>query len=482
MEVSALKKTKSISRDSAAGFWEDILTELSHEMTLQSLKTWIYPCNPVNYIDGKMIIRVPSHFHYEWIESHYSQIIKSIAKRLFGDKVELEYVIPPRGEISENKITLSEEEIEDTKVDKYSEIEVVKKEVLPSFAIPLNPRYLFENYIDIKTNKFAKKSALKVSEDIGKTTFNPLYIYGNTGMGKTHLLHAIGNKIIQDHGLKVSYVTSEKFAFEYVSALKEKRLDKFIRAFRNVEVLIMDDIQFLSGKYKMQEEFFHAFKELFHLNKQIIVAADRPPSKLSNYEAGLLSRLQSGLIVDLQLPDYESRVEIIRKKCQADNVEIDDEVIDYIAANVKTNVRELEGIIIRMLAQSSLLEEDLNLDMAMKIIVSLAPHLKFGKNQNLNSILTVDDVLEVMAEVYAKPAALIKGPSRKRDIAKIRKMAVYCCKQFTDENMVSIAQSFDRSHAFVIYSIRDIEKILKNEPDLNYQVDKIKKMLISSKK
>ncbi|MCK5077350.1 MAG: chromosomal replication initiator protein DnaA, partial [Calditrichia bacterium] len=311
---------------------------------------------------------------------------------------------------------------------------------------------------------------------------NPLYIYGQTGMGKTHLLHAIGNKIIQNMGLKVCYITSEKFAFEYVSALKEKRLEKFIKDFRNVDVLMMDDIQFLGGKVKMQEEFFHAFNELYHLNKQIVVTADRPPSKLNEYNPRLLSRLQSGLIVDLQLPDYESRVEIIRKKCQNDGTELNDIVIDYIAQNVKTNVRELEGIIIRMLAQSSLLDEELNLDLAMKIIVSLSHHLKFGKNQNLQSVITVDDILQVMSDVYAKPVALIKGPSRKRDIAQIRKMAVYCSKKFTDENLVSIARSFDRSHAFVLYSISDIENLLKKEPDLNYQVDQIEKMLFSTKR
>ncbi len=476
MEVIAPQIKQDAVPENSLNYWENIVSELNKKVSLQSLKTWIYPCTPVNYLDGKIILRVPSHFHYEWIESHYGKLIKSIASKVLNTDVELEYVVPPAEKNEVHEITFDGPD----EAEVLTQGNVSREDRLnaaPEISIPLFSRFTFDNFIVVKNNKFAKKSAQKVVENIGNTYFNPFYIYAPTGMGKTHLLHAVGNEIIQNYDLKVSYVTSEKFAFEFVSALKEKRVEQFIRSFRNVDVLLMDDIQFLSSKMKMQEEFFHAFNELIQLNKQVVVAADRPPSKLAGYNPSLLSRLQSGLIVDLQLPDYESRLEIIRSRCKQDGVELEPEVMSYIARNIVTNVRELEGIIIRMLAQSSILGEELNLDMVMKIMMSLAPHLKFGKQNRVSGSVSPDEVVNIIAELYAKPAPLIKGPSRKRDVARIRKLAVYCCNKFTDESLTSIAKVFFRSHAFVIYSIRDIEKMLRDEPDLNIQIEKIEKLI-----
>ncbi|GAB4168102.1 MAG: chromosomal replication initiator protein DnaA [Calditrichia bacterium] len=456
--------------------WSFLVNELSKEISKQSLNTWIKPCQFVSITDGIIFIRVPNQFFYEWIESHYSQLIKTILSKHLNKDIKLEYVIPQEHKNKDIE-TLKEEEISvvgNLEADQVAELTISDR---PKYGIELNQLYHFDNFLAIKNNIFAKKAAMAVASNPGMYT--PLVIYGSTGVGKTHLLQAIGNQVCQKNSNdKVVYITAERYAQQYVRAMKSKDLEPFVDFFRNADVLLIDDIHFLGGKKKLQEELFHTINDRLLHGAQVVVSCNKPPAQLPQFEAEFVSRLQSGLIVDLKVPDEESRLSIIYDYFEKQDVHIEKNIARYIAKQIRQNVSELEGFLIRLIAHVSLMNEEITLDLVKKTMIELLPAASLDSVNQQRRKPSCDQIVENIAELYGKPPELIRGKSRKRDIAKIRKLAAYCCKQMTDLTITEIGDYFQRSHAFVVYAIQDMENYLENEPELQYQIEKIKSLVI----
>lgn len=463
------------SASSNGQIWNQILNLLQSEISAQSLKTWLEPCQLVNVHDQVLFLRVPNQFFYEWIETHYEGLIRTAASKILQKQVRLEYIVPPQKSSEEIPIMNLNDEIE--LKNKVHELNyATKNNNYPNIGYDLNRSYTFDSFISVSNNIFARKASEAVAKNPVHALYNPLFIYGPTGVGKTHLLHAIGNEL-KKSGKNVIYITGEKFAQEYVKALKNKSLDEFISALRNCDILLFDDIHFLGGKVKLQAELFHTINELLLNGKQIVVTSLKVPSQFKNFEPEFISRLQSGLIVDLKIPDIQSRELLIKKYFENQGLQVSPQIIQYLSKKVNTNIRELEGILIRLSAHVSLLGEELSLEMVKNTVLELASTFNMDSEKLSSRQVTFDDILQVVAELYGKPAELIKGKTRKRDIAKIRKLAVYCCKEFTEESVTAIGNYFGRSHAFVVYSIQDMEKWLAEEPDLEMQIQKIKNLL-----
>jgi chromosomal replication initiator protein len=455
--------------------WELILKELESEMALQSIKTWLRPCQLVNIHGDVLFIRVPNQFFYEWIESHYSGLMKTIAGRLLQRKIQIEYIIPPLKNSDQIPVyELTNEVSKDTDVRSDNKKDILHN--LQNIGYKLNQSYTFDRFIGIDHNRFARKAAEAIVRHPSHKLYNPLVIFGPTGVGKTHLVQAIGNEMVKS-GKTVLYITGEKFAQDYVKFLKEKNLEQFVATFRQVDVLLLDDLHFLSGKWKLQAELLYSLNEMIMNGKQVVISLNKAPSHLKEFEPELISRLQSGLVVDVKIPDPEGREKIIENYFRNEGIQASGKIVRFLAKKVNTNIRELEGILIRLIAHVNLLEEELSLDLVKNTLLELSTSIQMDSTHLAAREVTFDDILNAISELYGKPVEFIRGKSRKRDVTKIRKLAVYCCKEFTQKSVTTIGQYFGRSHAFVVYSIKDIETLLAQEPDLELQIAKIKNLL-----
>lgn len=454
--------------------WDQLLRELEKQVSVQSIKTWLKPCTLVNMNESMLFIRVPNQFFYEWIETRYGQALRDSAQRLFRRDMKVEYVIPPLKGLSELPMASVEEIGTISGAGAPEEVRESNSDLRIGYT--LHPGFTFDRFISIRHNQFARKAAELVVEMDGKTLYNPLFVYGPTGTGKTHLIQAIGHEL-QKRGKRVLYLTAEKFAQEYVRALKRKALDEFSQTLRSVDALLFDDIQFLAGKTRLQSELFHTINELILCHKQVVLTGNRSPVHFKDFEQEFVSRIQSGLVVDLQIPDLESRKTIIRNYFQREGLKISDHLVDMIARNIRSHIRELEGILIRLSARVSLLGEELTESMVKNCLLELASSMNSEQSLFSPDKPSLRRVVETVAEFYGKPVEELCGKTRKRDVAKIRKMAVYCCRMFTDESVSAIGKFFGRTHAFVIYSIQEIEQLLSSEPDLELQVSRIKHLV-----
>ena len=448
----------------AVEVWQSALAIIKERVHEQSFATWFKPINPVSIANNSLLLEVPSQFFYDWIESHYPELIRASIDSITGQKTDVKYTVKQQEAISFNDPVRIEEHHLKNSPASY-------KQKLPDNITQLNERFNFSNFIEGDGNKFARAAALAVSEAPGKTAFNPLLIFGDTGLGKTHLMHAMGNFALEeDTAKKVYYVTSEQFTADFINSIQKNKTSDFTQFYRNIDLLFIDDIQFFSNKGKTQEEFFHTFNALHMAGKQIVLSCDRPPSEIKDLEDRLLSRFQCGLVVDIQPPDFETRLAILKKKVADSGVDLPNDLAEYLASNVTSSIRELEGALIRIMAQASMTGEDLNLDLAKSIIQ------KFGSAEK--KAITIETIMRETASYFGVQENLLLAKTRKKEIVIARQISMYLAKILTSHTVKSIGLHFGgRDHTTVLYSVKMIEDQLQCDHRTAQHIENIRRSL-----
>ncbi len=461
--------------------WQNCLKMIRESISEQSYKTWFEPIIPAKLEGKKLTIQVPSQFFYEWLEENYVHLLRKSLDYAIGRDGMLEYsIIIDSGNRQKNEpqIAINMPPVNNpqyAKPDNHN-ADVVRNPFvmkdLDSLTLDsyLNPNYTFDNYIEGDCNRLARAAGFAVASKPGVTSFNPLMIYGGVGLGKTHLVQAIGNYMKNKSNNKfVLYVSSEKFTSQFINSIRNNNLQDFMNFYMQIDVLIIDDVQFLAGKEKTQETFFHIFNHLHQSGKQIVMTSDRPPRELEGVEDRLLSRFKWGLTADLQTPDFETRIAIIQKKVQAEGITIDYEVIEYLAHSVDTNVRELEGVMISLLAQASLTRREIDLDLAK---ITLRHLVKDSERE-----VTVDTIIDAITEHYKVRIPDLKGKSRLREIVLPRQVAMYLAKELTNLSLKSIGYHFGgRDHSTVIHAIQTVNDLMDNDKEISSAVAKLLKL------
>ena len=447
--------------------WSKILDEIKNELTSLAFDTWFKETELYDINNGKAYIIVPMPIHKKHLIDNYSNLIDKKMTDIAGISYELIFLL--REEIEENTHNNSIEETNEEKSDNKHDEQINSN---------LNQKYTFENFIVGNSNKFAHAAALSVAENPGKI-YNPLFLYGNSGLGKTHLMHAIGNYIVENSNKKVLYVTSEQFIKDFVNSNRKDEagtnfnyIEFFKNKYRSIDVLLIDDIQFLGGATQSQQEFFHTFNNLYNDSKQIIISSDRSPNDLKILEERLRTRFAWGLPADIHPPDYNLKMEILRKKIVAGNFEEDipDEVIEYMASNIGSNVRELEGAITRLLAYSTIWG-------GKKITVELANEaLKDNICKGIGEKNEIQRIQRIVSEYFQISVEDIKSKKRSSNISFPRQIAMYLCRTLTTESFPKIGIDFGgKDHSTVMHSVEKIENEIKVNKDLNNIIEKLKK-------
>jgi len=470
--------------------WANCLSIIKDNINTKSYNTWFAPIHPVKIHENVLTIQVPSQFFYEWLEEHFIDLLRKVIRHELGPTGRLEYsiVIDPKQREGATSGTIkipttSKPETQNPDVNMPIDINRGGKarEIPNPFIIPglkkikvhsqLNESYTFENFIEGDCNRLARSAGYAVSGNPGKTAFNPLLLYSNVGLGKTHLAHAIGLQTKKNFPDKtVLYITSEQFIQQFLDAVKNNNQNDFIHFYQMMDVLIVDDVQFLAGKEKTQDVFFHIFNHLHQRNKQIILTSDKPPVELKGLEARLLSRFKWGLAADLQVPDLETRIAILHKKLYNDGIEMPKEVIDYIAYSIPTNIRELEGALISILAQSSLNKKEINLDLARQMID------KYVKNTTRE--ISIDYIQKVVCDYFDLPLELINSKTRKREIVQARQLAMFFSKKHTKSSLATIGlYCGNKDHATVLHACRTVNNLIETDKQFRVYVDEIEKKI-----
>ncbi len=466
--------------------WENCLAVIRDNVSPQSYRTWFEPIRPVKLQDHVLTIQVPSQFFYEWLEEHYITLLKKTVRKELGPEGRLEYSIIMENNYHSDKpytvnVPTSESKaIANPAVSMPVEINGTKGIKNP-FIIPglkkvnvdsnLNPGYALENYIEGDCNRLARSAGYAVAKNPGGTSFNPLLVYGNTGLGKTHLVHGIGIEIKKNFPNKtVLYVPAERFTNQFIDSVKNNTTSDFVNFYQLIDVLILDDVHVLSGKEKTQDVFFHIFNHLHQNGKQIILTSDKAPVDLQGMEQRLLSRFKWGLSADLQLPELETRIAIIEKKLYNEGVEFSQDVVEYLAYSISTNVRELEGALISLIAQASLNKKEINLDLARKMID------KFVKNNTRE--VSIDYIQKVVCDYFDLPLDLMKSKSRKREVVQARQIAMYFAKNFTKSSLATIgAQCGGKDHATVLHACKTVNNLMDTDKKFRGYVEELEKKL-----
>ena len=417
--------------------WLAVYNELAKTLPAHAINTWFEPISPIALSGKELVLEVPNQFFYEWIESHYKQNLVNALSKSSEDGSNFKFIV------SAKKTDLPE-----------SNDPQPKQKKLNGFLAPLlNNNYSFEKFIEGSNNQFAKNAAISVASDPGNSSFNPLIVYGGVGLGKTHLIHSIGNAVLKENpSAKVVLVTSEKFTLDFVNSLRKNKTVEFAKQYRSADVLLIDDIQFFRGKEQTQEQFFHTFNELHQAGKQIVLTADRYPAEMQGLQDRLLSRFQSGLAVDIQPPDFEMRVAILMEKAEQNGVDLSYDIFEFIARHIKSNVRDLEGTIIRILARSSLMNQEIDHNLVREVVKE-----RVGKT--IMGDLTVEDVVRRVSEVSNIPEKEIVGKSRKMEIVEARQISMYLCRKIIGTSLNNIGVYFGgRDHTTVMHAVKTIDK------------------------
>jgi chromosomal replication initiator protein len=461
--------------------WQNCLKIIRDSISEQSYKTWFEPIIPGKLEGKKLTIQVPSQFFYEWLEENYVHLLRKALDYAIGRDGMLEYsIIVDSGNQKKNEppisINMPQHSSPVGRADNNHHQEQVRNPFemkdLDSLNLDsyLNPNYTFDNFVEGDCNRLARAAGFAVASKPGVTSFNPLMIYGGVGLGKTHLVQAIGNFMKNRAANKfVLYVSSEKFTSQFINAIRNNSLQDFMNFYMQVDILIIDDVQFLSGKEKTQETFFHIFNHLHQSGKQIVMTSDRPPRELEGVEDRLLSRFKWGLTADLQTPDFETRIAIIQKKAQAEGIALAYEVIEYLAHSIDTNVRELEGVMISLLAQASLTRRDIDVELAKNTLRHLV--------KDSEKEVTIDTIIEAVTEHFKVRIPDLKGKSRLREIVLPRQIAMYLAKELTNLSLKSIGYHFGgRDHSTVIHAIQTVNDLMDTDKDISGAVNKLLKM------
>lgn len=437
--------------------WQEILSIIQTKLSKPSFDTWFKATKALTINDHSVVISAPTTFAVEWLESRYTKLVSATVLEVIGKQVDVRFVIEeakaqePAPQQSSPPLEISGEEIQ---------------------SHMLNPKYTFDTFVIGSGNRFAHAASLAVAEAPAKA-YNPLFLYGGVGLGKTHLMHAIGHYILEHNpSSKVVYISSEKFTNEFINSIRDNRAESFRNKYRSVDILLIDDIQFLAGKESTQEEFFHTFNALHEERKQIIISSDRPPKEIPTLEERLRSRFEWGLITDIQPPDLETRIAILRKKAKAENLDIPNEAMMYIANQIDTNIRELEGALIRVVAYSSLTNQDVTTHLAAEALKDIIPSSR-------PRMITIQDIQQKVGEYYNLRMEDFKARKRTKAVAFPRQIAMYLSRELTDYSLPKIGEAFGgRDHTTVIHAHEKISRSLKNDQELfkvvNNLTEKIK--------
>ena len=439
--------------------WSSAVSDLSKNLPVHAINTWIDPIKAKEVSNNKIVLEVPNQFFLEWVESHYKKTISASVKKTTNNKLSVHLTVGSGNNKNNHYPKKSQTRKEDGK-------NIEKK------PPPTNKGYVFDSFIEGANNQFAKTASQAVASEPGKQSFNPLIIYGGVGLGKTHLIHAIGNEALKNNPeLNVVIATSEKFTLDFVNSLRKNKTVEFAKLYRKADILLVDDIQFFSGKEQTQEQFFHTFNELYQSEKQIVLTADRYPNEMKGLQDRLLSRFQSGLVVDIQPPDYEVRVAILMEKAEQNGIELSYEIIEFIATHIKSNIRDLEGTIIRILAKSSLMNRDVDFSLVAEVV-------KERTGNKLNLGLNSESIINQVSDVFGVTHQEIVGKSRRMEIVQARQVAMYLCRNLLDASLSSIGISFGgRDHTTVIHAIKTIEQKGPKNPNLNKTIKTIEEKL-----
>lgn len=442
------------SKNEVDGVWQGCLEYLKSKITNQSYETWFKPISAVKYEEGILTLNIPNRYHVEWIESHYGELLKSALSNSNYQDTIIRYVVPADSRTAE---TFS------------SEPEVIIQPGEDKSG--LNDQYTFEMFVEGSSNQFARAAAQAVADAPGKTSFNPLFIYGGVGLGKTHLAQAIGNHARAIGTAKrVLYVPSEIFTLEFINALQKRKTDAFTRYYRSIDLLIVDDIQFFIKKEQTQEQFFHTFNALYQDNKQIVLTSDRPPRDLLGMEGRLISRFQAGLSADVQEPELETRTAILNRMAEENQIPIPAEIIDLFATNIKGNIRELKGSLIRLLAYASLSAVEIDLNLARRVLSEVLGSSK------VNS--TIEDIIAFTAQEWGIESNSIIGKGRQMEVAAARQAAMYLTRILTGNSLKTIGLHFGgRDHSTVIHACKLVAEKIRDDRELNDRIERLKKKL-----
>ncbi len=438
--------------------WDKTLNTLKGELTEVSFNTWIKSIEPVAISDTTIKLGVPNNFTKDILENRYKDLIKNSIQAVFNKSYNIEFFI-----LSEEAV-----ELEPNKKPHESKPTLV---VNDEMSATLNPKYTFDSFVIGNSNRFAHAASLAVAESPAKA-YNPLFIYGGVGLGKTHLMHAIGHYIQNiNPKSKVVYVSSEKFTNELINSIKDDKNEEFRSKYRNVDVLLIDDVQFIAGKERTQEEFFHTFNTLHEASKQIILSSDRPPKEIHTLEDRLRSRFEWGLIADIQAPDFETRIAILKKKADVENLNVPNEVMVYIATHIKSNIRELEGALIRIVAYSSLTNKEISVELASEALKDII------SNKNAKQI-TIELIQDIVSSYYGLKIDDFKSSRRTRNVAFPRQIAMYLSRKLTDTSLPKIGEEFGgRDHTTVIHAYEKISQSLKKDDSLQATVAELTKKI-----
>lgn len=433
--------------------WDKTLEIIKVELTEVSFNTWLKSITPILIKDDMILFHVPDDFTKGIIEARYATLIKNALKQVTSKNYDI-------------KMTVNETEADVQNYDNAAS----KKESEELVNTSLNPRYTFDTFVIGNSNRLAHAASVAVAESPAKA-YNPLFIYGGVGLGKTHLMHAIGHYALnQNKRTKVVYVSSETFTNELINSIRDDRNIEFRNKYRNIDILLVDDIQFIAGKERTQEEFFHTFNSLYEANKQIIISSDRPPKEIPTLEDRLRSRFEWGLIADIQPPDLETRIAILKKKAKLENLVIPDDVLLYIAKKILSNIRELEGALIRIVAYSSLTNREINEELAVEALKDIISNTK-------PKFITPTLIKEKVGEYFNIKAEEFNAKKRTKSIVYPRQIAMYLCRELTDLSLPKIGEEFGRDHTTIMHACDKISTDIEIDPELkNIINDLIKKI------
>ncbi|WP_178985747.1 chromosomal replication initiator protein DnaA [Winogradskyella helgolandensis] len=469
----------------AQSVWSNCLAFIKDNIQPQAYKTWFEPIDAVKLSGNALSIQVPSKFFYEWLEEHYVKILKVSLTKELGAEAKLVYVIKMENTYGNKQPFTEKIPSANRSALKSQDVDVPFNNKSPElrnpFIIPgirnvkiesqLNPSYSFENFLEGDSNRLARNAGIAVANKPGGTSFNPLLIFGGVGLGKTHLAHAIGVDIKDKYPEKtVLYISAEKFTQQYIDSVKKNNRNDFIHFYQIIDVLIIDDVQFLSGKTGTQDVFFHIFNHLHQNGKQVILTSDKAPVDMQDIEQRLLSRFKWGLSAELQTPDFETRVSILKNKLYRDGVEMQDDIIEYVAKHIKTNVRELEGAIISLIAQSSFNKKEITINLAKDIVE------KFVKNTKRE--VSIDYIQKVVSDYFQMDVNTLQSKTRKRHIVQARQLAMFFAKKYTKASLASIgSQIGQRDHATVLHACKTVDNLSSTDKQFRKYVEDLSKKL-----
>ncbi|WP_134755647.1 chromosomal replication initiator protein DnaA [Paenibacillus athensensis] len=431
--------------------WQQVLSIIQTKLSKPSFDTWLKSTKANVFNDTTVVVCAPNNFAREWLESRYTKLIEGTIFDFMNKRVEVKFVIETEEQKGQGAAAAQ------PAIPPKGPAIVAQEE---TFTNMMNARYTFDTFVIGSGNRFAHAASLAVAEAPAKA-YNPLFLYGGVGLGKTHLMHAIGHYVLEHNPeARVLYISSEKFTNEFINAVRDNRGEGFRNKYRTIDVLLIDDIQFLAGKEGTQEEFFHTFNALHEEGKQIIISSDRPPKEIPTLEDRLRSRFEWGLITDIQPPDLETRIAILRKKARAENLEIPNEAMIYIANQIDTNIRELEGALIRVVAYSSLINQDISVHLAAEALKDIIPSSR-------PKVITIQDIQQRVGEFYGLKLEDFKARKRTKAVAFPRQVAMYLARELTDFSLPKIGENFGgRDHTTVIHAHDKISESLKSDQEL----------------